>query len=209
MIPVHQSKPSAPPSGNQPTTNKTAFGLPAVFLGLLLPLGLVGNAALGSYDCDSPRMKEFCDGMTDKGDNYSRAKQVVTEAYEEFGLNVCNSSSESIYIAIASFHSEKYGFTSKGWWKADQGECKKTLAEYVKKGTYYLLISNNTIKEPGWPKSGPVAPATEDIKYFCVDTTFKSFHYSENYNMYCHPRLFHAIHIPDGKPGYRITVLDR
>ena len=54
------------------TTNKTIFGLPATFLGLVLLLGLGGNAALGNCVCDEQILgKEYCSQICETQRRYT------------------------------------------------------------------------------------------------------------------------------------------
>ena len=141
MIPVHQSKPSAPPSGNQPTTNKTAFGLPAVFLGLVLSFGLVGNVALGScVVCDEQILgKEYCDGLRATCERYKERREDVLQQVDNYGWDVCNKSSNTIHAAYASAY-EGYGYTRKGWYEVSPGSCRRILAESMTDKNYYVSI---------------------------------------------------------------------
>ena len=132
---------SAPSSPRQRVPRKTMFGLSAACLGLLLALGFVGNEALGSTQCNEQTLgKEYCDSIRSDGKESESRKIEITAYYDEnYGLNVCNRSSKSsIRTAIAYYHSQKYGWVSKGWWTINQGRCGKLVAKSLGGKTYYL-----------------------------------------------------------------------
>lgn len=135
------TNPSMPSSPRQRMPRKTMSGLSAACLGFLLSLGFAGGAALGSTQCDEQILgKEYCDTLRGLEGESTRRKREITAYYDEnYGLNVCNRSSKSsIRTAIAYYHSQKYGWVSKGWWTINQGRCEKLVTESLGGKTYYL-----------------------------------------------------------------------
>lgn len=170
MIPVRQAKPSTPPSRDQSTTNKTVFGLPAVFLGLLLPLGLIGNAALGSCVCDEQILgKEYCDPFLATCRGYVDKRDAKRKQVNDYGWDVCNEFPNTIYAAYVSAY-EGYSYTRKGWYEVSPGKCRRILAESMTDKNYYVSIlksdgSTWTRQEQGfcmWPleSNGKIYKAT-------------------------------------------------
>lgn len=158
MIPVRQAKPSTPPSRDQSTTNKTVFGLPAVFLGLLLPLGLIGNAALGFCVCDEQILgKEYCDSFLAMCGEYDHRLKTVLKQVDNYGWDVCNKSPNTIYAAYASAY-EGYSYTRKGWYEVSPGSsCRRILTESMTDKNYYVSI----LKSDG-------STLTRQEKRFCM-----------------------------------------
>ncbi len=143
MIPVRQAQLSTPSSRYPSRTSKTALGLPVVLLGLLLPLGLVGNAALGSCVCDEYILgKEYCDQLLAMCRGYSEALNTVREKAKNYGWTVCNKSSKTAYAAYASAY-EGYGYTRKGWYTINPRSCQKLITESMRDKNYYISILNS------------------------------------------------------------------
>lgn len=141
MVHVRQSTPS---SRHQSTTNKTVFGLPAVFLGLVLSLGLGGNAALGSCVCDEQILgKDYCDQfLATCGGGYVPRLDAVRQQVDSYGWDVCNQSSETVYAAYASAY-EGYGYIRKGWYTISPGSCKRVITESMADKNYYTRIERS------------------------------------------------------------------
>ena len=172
MIPVRQTELSTPSSRYSSTTTKTVFGLPGVFLGLLLPLGLLGNAALGSchYNCDCSEQelgKEYCDQFCatfEKNCDDDRPDP------NNYGWDVCNESSNTVYAAYASAY-EGYGYTRKGWYTINPGKCRRVITESMADKNYYVRIeqsngySQTKNEEPFcmWPPQSPRSDGNDAI----------------------------------------------
>ena len=140
MIHVRKSTLS---SRHQSTANETVFGLPAVFLGLVLSLGLGGNAALGSCVCDEQILgKEYCDQFLTTCGGYGSRLDTVRQQVNNYGWDVCNQSSETVYAAYASAY-EGYGYTRKGWYTINPGSCKRIIAESMADKNYYTRIEKS------------------------------------------------------------------
>lgn len=143
MIPVRQTELSTPSSRYPSTTSKTVFGLPAVFLGLLLPLGLVGNAALGSCDCDEQILgKEYCDQFRATCGGYVDRLNTVRKQVNNYGWDVCNESSRTVYAAYASAY-EGYGYTRKGWYTINPRSCQRVITESMRDKNYSVRIEQS------------------------------------------------------------------
>ena len=143
MIPVRQTQLSTPSSRYPSTTSKTVFGLPAVFLGLLLPLGLVGNAALGSCFCDEQILgKGYCDQFRATCGEYVDRLNHKRKQANNYGWDVCNESSRIVYAAYASAY-EGYGYTRKGWYTINLGKCRRVITESMADKNYYVRIEQS------------------------------------------------------------------
>ena len=143
MIPVRQTQLSTPYSRYPSTTNKMMFGIPVVLLGLLLPLGLVGNAALGSCVCDEQILgKEHCDQFLATCRKYRDDLDVWYQRADSSGLKICNESSETVYAAYASAY-EGYGYIRKGWYTINPGSCPKVITESMRDKNYYIRIEQS------------------------------------------------------------------
>lgn len=131
-----------PSSRDQSTTNKTVFGLPAVFLGLVLSLGLVGNAALG-FECDEQILgKEFCDLYGSQVDEFEKNLKRVREQANSYGWDVCNESSKTAYAAYASAY-EGYSYEREGWYTISPGSCRRVLTESMTEKNYYIRVEDS------------------------------------------------------------------
>lgn len=143
ILPVRQAQLSTPSSRYPSRTSKTVFGLPIVLLGLLLPLSLVGNAALGSCVCDEQILgKEYCDQFFAMCRGYKEALNTVREKAKNYGWTVCNESSKTVYAAYASAY-EGYGYTRKGWYTINPRSCQKLITESMRDKNYYISILNS------------------------------------------------------------------
>ena len=153
MFPTHQAdqssdlapfmKLSTPSSCYQSTTNKTVFGLPAVFLGLVLSLGLGGNAALANCVCDEQILgKEYCSQICETQGRYMERLNAVRKQANQYGWDVCNDSSQTVYAAYASAY-EGYGYTMKGWHTVSPGSCQRVITESMREKNYYTRIERS------------------------------------------------------------------
>lgn len=137
------TEPSTPSSRHSSTTNKTVFGLPTVFLGLVLSVGLGGNAALGSCVCDEQILgKEYCNQFLATCRRYVTRLEEVRKQVDNYGWDVCNESSGSVYAAYASAY-PGYGYTRKGWTTIYSGDCRRILAESMTDKDYYIRIERS------------------------------------------------------------------
>ena len=147
---------STPPSRNPLTGNKAVFGLPAVFLGLVLSFIFGGNAALGCV-CDEQILgKDYCDKfLADCGRYVDRLKE-EHEQVNYYGWDVCNDSSETVYAAYASAY-EGYGYTRKGWYAINPESCRRVITESMTDKNYYTRIERSNGNS-----------LTEEEKSFCM-----------------------------------------
>ena len=135
--------PSSPSSRYPSTTNKMMFGIPVVLLGLLLPLGLVGNAALGSCVCDEQILgKEHCDQFLATCRKYREELDTWHQRADSSGWKVCNESSGTVYAAYASAY-EGYGYIRKGWYTINPGSCSKVITESMRDKNYYIRVERS------------------------------------------------------------------
>lgn len=134
---------SIPASRYPSTTNKAVFGLPAVFFGLALSLGLMGNAALASCTCDEQILgREYCDSYLAQCRRYVTRLEEVRKQANNYGWDVCNESSGSVYAAYASAY-PGYGYTRKGWTTVSPGGCRRILTESMTDKDYYIRIERS------------------------------------------------------------------
>ena len=148
----------------------TVFGIPAIFFGLVLSLGLVGDAAL-ACECDASILgNAYCDQFLAMCRRHEDITDTVRKQVDKYGWDVCNKSSEAIYAAYASAY-PGYGYTREGWHTINPGSCKRVITESMRDKNYYTRIersngSSKTRKDKSfcmWPPQPDGSILTADF----------------------------------------------
>jgi len=135
--------PTSSSSRYQSTTNKMVFGLPVIFLGFMLSLGLVGGAALASCECDEQILgKEYCDSFVEQCRRYRTNLEEHRREANNHGYDICNKTSKKALALYASAY-EGYDYEVKGWYGINPGQCRRILTESMTIKNYYIYIQHD------------------------------------------------------------------